>query len=170
MLDIASEVFAPAVPGGFVWLCQVLVAAHLIRIHGRVGRDILFETTLQLVVLPVVDGFGTNFAGRAIQDADNRVLANHTSLPDSLGGMLILRFTTDLGFVDLDRSEYQTVLAIGERGANAMSQVPGGLLTVVAAETRCPHKRSASFPTLRVDIPFTYSSINVGTRVFSKRR
>ena len=62
-------------------LWQVLVAAHLIRINGRVGSAVLFKIALQLVLFRVVNGFGADFTRRPIEDADNGVLAAYTRLP-----------------------------------------------------------------------------------------
>ena len=62
-------------------------------------------------------------------DADDEVHATHTRPPVSLGGTLILRLATNVGLIDLDGSKQETVLVMGEGGADAMTQVPGGLLT-----------------------------------------
>ena len=43
--------------------------------------------------------------------------------------MLVLSLATAVGLIDLNRSKHVTVLTLGERGADAMAQVPGGLLT-----------------------------------------
>ncbi|MCY4130049.1 MAG: hypothetical protein OXG15_12520 [Gammaproteobacteria bacterium] len=44
-------------------------------------------------------------------------------------GVLILRPTSDVGLIDLDRSEHETVSVTREGYTNAMSWVPGGFLT-----------------------------------------
>ena len=43
--------------------------------------------------------------------------------------MSILRPTADVGLIDLDRFEHEMVLPVGELSTDAMTQVPGGLLT-----------------------------------------
>ena len=90
----------------------------------------------------VVDGFSTDFLGCGFEDADDGVLTTHTPLLVWRGGMLILRLATDVGLVDLDGSEHESVLAIGERGPDATSQVPGGLLT----DAEIPRQLSAGNP------------------------
>ncbi|MCY4127816.1 MAG: hypothetical protein OXG15_01110 [Gammaproteobacteria bacterium] len=42
---------------------------------------------------------------------------------------MVLHLTTNFGLVDLDGSERETVLTMGEVGADKMTQVPGALLT-----------------------------------------
>ena len=43
--------------------------------------------------------------------------------------MLILRLATNVRLIDLDRSEHQPVLVVGEDGSDAMSQVSSGFPT-----------------------------------------
>ena len=68
------------------------------------------------------------------------VFTNHTFIPVSFGGVLILCLATDLVLIDLDRSELDAVLAIGTRSADAMFLVPGRLLT----DVEVPHQLGIS--------------------------
>ena len=128
-MDLTSDKFTRAVLHGFMRLWQVLVATHLIRIHGRIGSDVLFKTALQLVPFGVVNGFSSDFTGRPIEDADNGVLTGYAPLAVSLRGMLILCLSTDIGLIDLDGSKHETVLTISEGCTDAIAQVPRGFLT-----------------------------------------
>ena len=57
-----------------------------------------------------------------------RPLAIDVPLPITLGGMPIPRLAADVGFVDLDRSEHQAVLPVGQRGTDTMTSLPRGFL------------------------------------------
>ena len=84
---LATDILTRAVLYGFVRLRQVFVAFHLIRIHGHIGPDILFQIPLQLVLLRVVNRLSADFTGCSIQDADDGIFTTHAPLPVALGGM-----------------------------------------------------------------------------------
>ena len=56
--------------------------------------------------------------------------------------MLILCVATDVGLIELNWSEHETVLAVGEGGADAMTQVLGGFLT----DAEVPRQLGADYP------------------------
>ena len=106
---------------GFVQLREIVVAARLVRVHRGVRHHVLFQIALQLVFLGVVDRLRLDLSRGAIQDAYHRPFAFNASFPITLGGMPIPCLATEVGLVDLDRSEHQAVLPIGKGRTNAVT-------------------------------------------------
>lgn len=65
---------------------------------------ILFQVTLYLILLGIVDGFRVHVSGRMILDSHQGPLPVHTRSPVALRGVLVLGFIADVRLVDLHRS------------------------------------------------------------------
>ena len=75
VLRMTTNVFTDAMLHGFMWLCEVVVAARRVRLPHRILHHNFFTITLQCVLLVVIDGFCTDRSRGASQDAYNRLLA-----------------------------------------------------------------------------------------------
>lgn len=76
---------------------------------------------MQFGLIRFVDRFRTDITIHRINDSDDWRFTIHANASVALGCILILRFTTNVGFDDVDQSEHEPGLSIGDRHTHAIS-------------------------------------------------